>query len=142
MGMFDYIVCEAPLPVDGLEGRRFQTKFREWGDRFLETFRITADGRLLHEACDYSFEPDETKEGLMALCGALKRKNERVVEVPYHGDIYFYDFREPADPTSEWLEFRARFTDGRLASITRENDEPASPDSLKASSDPSGTPEG
>lgn len=105
MGLFDYVVCEAPLP-DGFDvpGYPFQTKY--FDDPYLNTYTITEDGRLLF--CDGS-----TKE---------------TTEVPLHGDLDFGgcnisqsgpDGIGTDDDSPPWSrEYVARFTNGRLERIT------------------------
>lgn len=43
MGMFDYLLCEYPLPLDGMTGVKWQTKDLTCE---LSTYRITAEGVL------------------------------------------------------------------------------------------------
>ncbi len=88
MGMFDHIRCRMPLPAEPAppDVEWFQTKDTE--AQHLERYTIEADGRLVHQRAD--------------------------VEVPYHGDIAFY---EGDSKTGEWWEYVARFTDGRCVGI-------------------------
>lgn len=44
MGMFDDVICEAPLP-DGWQNTAFQTK--DFDDPYLNKYIIRADGRLM-----------------------------------------------------------------------------------------------
>ncbi len=115
MGMFDYIKCEYPLP-DGWNGE-LQTKDF---DCEMVTHIITADGRLMLEG---------------------------IIESKFHGIVNFYGSEyhslndQPARPkgvshgpdgvkdytTGEplkhiWHEYNAKFTDGKLVSISVEDD--------------------
>jgi hypothetical protein len=87
--MFDTVYCEYPLPEAAHQGLEFQTKDLE---RFLGTYTITRDGRLVrHARRGGRGEPD------------------RDVEWPLHGDIRFYTSED-----KEWIEYVARFTHGQV----------------------------
>jgi hypothetical protein len=51
MGLFDTVRCEYPLPDARLQAEEFQAKDRECG---LETYTITAEGRLVRHAREVS----------------------------------------------------------------------------------------
>ena len=118
MGMFDYLVCEHPLP-DGrvVEGPVWQTKDSPCQ---MGVVTITADGRLLFEESHVEAVPEEQRPffgtprwaegGLFQMCGMSRRVVDRVVEHPFHGDLRFYNGRE---------EYIARFTEGRLSSMRK-----------------------
>ena len=56
---------------------------------------------------------DIINDGIMGLIGSLQKENEVLETLDYHGIINFYcDFK------GKWYEFYAKFTDGRLVSIT------------------------
>jgi hypothetical protein len=101
MGMFDYLKCSYPLPgeppafVTGADDD-FQTK--DMPDPMLDHYEITVDGRLLKDGVDTNF----------------------------HGDLEFYAFNASSGPLgfytrngedAEWVEYRVRFTHGRVESI-------------------------
>lgn len=102
MGLFDYIECDYPLP-DGFDPKvaraTFQTK--DTPSQQLDTYVITADGRLLCEGCEVT---------------------------DFHGDIRFYTsnwagwddarFITEGDAAPFACEYVARFTDGRVSRIT------------------------
>jgi hypothetical protein len=98
MGLFDTIECQYPLPDPRLQGESFQTKDL---DCLLESYTITADGRLLRQARS----------------GGDTASLDRDVEWPIHGDIRIYT----GDPDRErgLVEFVVRFTHGRVESIRR-----------------------
>jgi len=89
--MFDTIHCEYPLPVAEHQGLEFQTKNLEC---LLDTYTITADGRLVRHAQRGEF------------WGA---RLDHDVEWPLHGDIRFYTSKD-----KEWIEYIARFTHGQV----------------------------
>ncbi len=45
MSIYDYLTCEYPLPVEGANDRKYQTKFAD--DPYLDTYKITKNCRLL-----------------------------------------------------------------------------------------------
>ena len=93
MGLFDTVRCDMPLP-DGYDGDDgFQTKSL---DCEMDTYRITAEGRLIREVWD----------------------SEPAYDMYFHGIINFYCF-EGHDPKDwVWHEYNAKFTDGVCESIT------------------------
>lgn len=135
MGMFDYIECEYPLP-DGFvppPGWEFQTKDTE--AMYMEVYRITKDGRLIHEACDYEIVPEEERpyygkpefEGFLKIAGSQRKVNERDEDEQYHGDLEFYGsnitgcgpegYITEDDAPMVRREYTARFTNGNLQEI-------------------------
>jgi len=102
MGLFDYILCEVPLP-DGFTGE-LQTK--DLGC-YLLTHVITRDGRLLLQhvdRIDYELETRIT---------SLRDAN-------FHGMLRFYGSRDRENDTWEWHEYNAKFVHGQLMSIERD----------------------
>jgi len=89
MGMFDDIQCDYPLPLPEYQRNHFQTKSLHCT---LSRYRITKDGRLV--------------DGFAQ-------------EVPYDGDLYFYDIPRPGG----WIEFRATFREGRVTELVEWKDE-------------------
>jgi len=97
MGMYDSVVCNAPLPtVEGAPtpSNDFQTKDFH---RALDLYTITAEGKLLFD----SGWPGTDGE-------ACPPK-----EITFHGILNFYTFEG-----DNWFEYNAKFTDGRLIEIT------------------------
>jgi hypothetical protein len=132
MGMFDYVKCEYPLPIPEMQGRTFQTKsIADWPG--MDTYTITTDGRLiLHEVRwepvpeeqrPYYGKPEWKDGSLFKFCGSMKTVPIGDKEIPLHGDVTFYDFRETGDSNSELVDFVARFTNGRVESIRVATDE-------------------
>ena len=125
MGMFDTVRSAYPLPHH--QDSEFQTKdlaFLVEGEMmggFLDDYEITAEGRLRvhrHER-EWVEDPDAFFRGY------LKSVNDWWEDVPdVHGDIRMYTTDRQADGTSEWTEFKIRFTHGVVESVT-ELDVPA-----------------
>lgn len=126
MGMFDEIKCEYSLPEAALQDVLFQTKSL---DRLMDRYTITRDGRLIHHTVRYELIPEaarpfygkpEWEKPLLQFCGMFKGVSTGDVEVPYHGDIYFYTSSGAhTDNNFEWFEYQARFTEGRVQWIKR-----------------------
>lgn len=93
MGMFDYIRCEHPLPAPDAEGLEFQTKD---ADCDLDQLLIRADGTLWRAASPHSDN-------------ALGHLSD------FFGEVFFYTSVDGShNRPGAWLEFRARFVDGKL----------------------------
>lgn len=127
MGMFDYIVCEYPLPgVEHPEQYEWQTK--DTPRQFLDYYRIDAEGQLWHEEYDIEDKSPATAwinehpgeplpkelEGLMGLAGACTRVNVRWEPEPLTCSICFY---------SDAGEFTAFFRKGLLFHLEKEEEE-------------------
>lgn len=126
MGMFDEIRCEYPLPDQGVQDEVFQTKSFH---REMDRYTITADGRLIHHMTRWESVPEEERpyygkpewdKPLHQVFGSIKTVPVGDVEIPFHGDVYFYTSRGEAQTESfEWFEYQARFTDGKLQWVKR-----------------------
>ena len=126
--MFDEIRCEYPLPESGYRlppGHTFQTK--SLGSR-LDNYTITADGRLIlhkvrrervpEEERPYYGTPEWEDNPRHRLLGSTRTVPVGDEEISYHGDIYFYDsFAVRNEPGLMRIEYKARFTEGRLSRI-------------------------
>lgn len=86
MGYFDYIECNMELPIEGFNGRRFQTK--DTPAQRCEFYQISDDGDLIFD----SYKADPCK---CTLTGA----------------IVFYDFVNNGEG---WVEFEANFKNGKI----------------------------
>lgn len=130
MGMYDEIRCEYPLPRSGyrvLPGHTFQTKSFE---NLMDKYTITTDGKLIlhkevwepvpEEERPYYGEP-EWDRPFGRWIGSAKAMPAGDEEISYHGDVRFYDVFRVAllegAGRRVWLEYRARFTEGRLSRI-------------------------
>ena len=118
MGMFDYIRCKYPLPVDGFQDRTWQTKDTP-GYPSMDLYEIREDGSLWHQGYDVEDRSDPKAEGLMGLRGAMTRVNKKWGRVPsLTGEIRFYDFKHSGNGDyAGWLEFSAYFVNGKLSQI-------------------------
>lgn len=126
MGVFDELRCEYPLPDAAVQDEVFQTKSL---DRTMTRYTITADGRLIEHTVRCESVPEEERpyygkpeweKPLNRLIGSMKSIPVRDVEVPFHGDVFFYTSRgKPQTEAFEWFEYQARFTDGKLQWIKR-----------------------
>ena len=122
MGMFDNLYINTDkLPVSDEEKKLFG-KNPDWQTKDLDCTLtkviITDDGMLQIERFNYKTVPKEERphpndDGIMGLIGSLQKENEVLETLDYHGIINFYcDFK------GKWYDFYAKFTDGRLVSIT------------------------
>lgn len=110
MGMFDYVRCSYPLPVEGANGLEFQTK--DTDSQWMDEYEIREDGTLWHQAYETEDQSDPTKEGFEAFVGCMTRVNERWERDNYTGAMSFYtDFK------GGWLEFSALFKDGHIQAV-------------------------
>ena len=101
MSLFDYILCEVPLP-DGFTGE-LQTK--DLGC-YLLTHVITKDGRLLLEHVD-------------RIDCELETRITSHRDANFHGMLRFYGSRDRENDAWEWHEYNAKFVHGQLLSIER-----------------------
>lgn len=106
MGMFDYLRCDYPLPVEGAKEYEYQTK--DTPAQWLDRYEIRADGTLWHEDYEIEDRSDPDAKGLSRLFACATRVNERWVPETLTGEIVFY---------TNVLEFSAYFVDGVLKNI-------------------------
>jgi hypothetical protein len=97
--MFDSVVCDYPLPDPRDQKVLFQTKDLEC---LMGEYRIAPDGRLYKTA--------ELARGRLA------RPRPRA----FHGDITIYGSVERKRGRPRWVEYRVRFTRGRVEWIRSE----------------------
>lgn len=101
MGMFDTLhidISQLPITKEQAnalpENPDWQTKDL---DCTLTDIYITTDGEL----------------EIIRFDSGLEDLNKKTVKLNYHGYVHFYDIL----PGGEWVEFRAKFTDGKLDKI-------------------------
>ena len=99
MGMFDYLRCSYPLPVEGANDRNYQTK--DTPAQLLDKYEIREDGTLWHQSVDY--DEEAIPEAPFIQCGN------------FTGEIRFYDFTKPNH--EGWIEWSAYFTKGKIAAL-------------------------
>jgi hypothetical protein len=100
MGMFDYLVCDDPLPVAGFEKVKFQTKSL-WSK--MDLYKIS-EGKLYKQR-DFDSERTNDEEMWKAACdgpGTL---------APCMSSITFYHF---GGITQGYVVFKATFVTGKL----------------------------
>lgn len=131
MGMFDYLHCKYPLPVEGANALEFQTK--DTPSQFMDRYEIKEDGSLWGEDYDIEDKSDPNAEGLMALFGCMSRVNIRQVPCKFTGELVFYtswDGRyNEEDHEPGWIEFSSYFVDGKLKELHVLENKPAGPKS-------------
>lgn len=110
MGMFDYIHCKYPLPIEGANSLEFQSK--DTDAQLCDRYEIREDGTLWHQDYDVEDRSDPNAEGLEALFGCMTSVNHRWVQDFMTGEISFYASSGP--PEDEWIEFSAYFVKGQL----------------------------
>jgi hypothetical protein len=120
MGMFDTVVCRYPLPHH--QDAEFQTKDLTsvaLGEHvvtgFLDEYEVTADGRLRRHVHEREWTDDP-----QTLCGGYFRSiKDWWEEVPdAHGDVVMYTAgAEHGQAEPAWVEFRLRFTNGRVQEL-------------------------
>src|SRR4051812_35953293 len=138
MSLFDELTVEYPLPDPGASVvKKWRTM--TFPDPWLENYKITAAGRLLHERyrCEDQSDPQYPLGSLGRLAGCLSRIHEGWEDTNFHGILNFYGNKYTGDlmvisfeegelgkdilhpDPAEWFEYNAKFTDGQLVSIER-----------------------
>ena len=113
MGMFDYLRCHYPLPVEGANARLYQTKDL---DDMMDLYEIRADGTLWHEEYDEEDRSDPRAEGLWRFSGMITRVNQRWEPLALTGEVRFYDTIRSTTPNG-WIEWRASYHKGVLKEL-------------------------
>lgn len=119
MGMFDDIQCDYPLPDPEYQALRYQTKSL---DRQLNSYMITADGKLIRHYVQYEIIPEHQREPPSSLPIFREVEGSREdIEVPFHGTVNFYTtYPENMEGGEwEWVEYSACFTHGKVEWIKR-----------------------
>jgi hypothetical protein len=122
MGMFDYIICKYPLPIEGLHNQVFQTKSMD-EDPSLEHYEIREDGTLWREEYEIEDRSDPSAKGMERFIGMGTRVNLRWFAMnDFAGEIRFYTVLDDKD-SRRWVEMSAIFENGRTEVISRIKDE-------------------
>ena len=121
MGMYDYVRCEMPLPVEIDVDHRdhwFQSKSL-WCE--LDKYEIREGGTLWHLAYETEDQSDPNAEGFQRLVGMQTRVNQRWEQLAdFTGEIQFYTqassigCQDVGQPYSGWIEFSVYFVRGQL----------------------------
>lgn len=115
MGMFDTVhINTKMLPVSEKEQQALASCWLQTKDfdcTMTEVY-ITDEGELKINRAGYDW--DDTQINAFGTYGVLIRQPEKIETIPHHGFVNFY-----TDGPSEWYEFFAKFTDGKLVEIIR-----------------------
>jgi hypothetical protein len=126
MGMFDTVYCNYPLPVSkkvidtgfDYQGHDYQTKDL---DNFLNVYTITEEGDLIEKVVEREWIDDDSA----FLKGYMKEISSHDEKIDFHGIINFYTYHTinkmvegEKKETTITLDYEAKFTDGKLQSIT------------------------
>ena len=124
--MYDrLIISTEKLPISD-EEKKIIGKTPNWQTKSFDCemteIYITDEGELKINRFEYEAVPKEERpypneDGLMGLMGSLRRVNERLETISHHGFVNFY-----AKVESKFFSFSAKFTDGKLVSIVRDDD--------------------
>lgn len=105
MGMYDYVrvnIDKLPITAEDAKifgfGDTFDFQSKGWECR-LGILIITDEGTLIYEYYESLFEDEERTKKILT---------------DYHGYLNFYDY-----VNTQWFEFNAKFTDGKLVEIKR-----------------------
>jgi hypothetical protein len=121
MGLFTYVkIDEELLPKQFRDLKDWQTK--ELVEPDMQELEITKEGLYYHwneyELDEEQVERNKNKEGLFALIGIMKVKQEHTDKLYFHGDLHAHTYDR-----REWFELTARFTEGKLTNIKIEESE-------------------
>ena len=131
MGLFDRLTFEDGLDVDfpdiGADPFEitWQTKSIARHEPMMDNYKITANGRLFKEEVEYKRVPEEERPGYNEEIGGFENEVERPrgartkihqgwSDTEYHG---MFEFHRNID--DDYVSLDAKFTDGRLVEITR-----------------------
>jgi hypothetical protein len=115
VGMYDYLICEMPLPTQPQppQTRLFQTK--DTTPQFLERFTITSGGRLIHHRMRYQqVPPGERPYPAAPFIGSIQAIPAGEVDTKFHGRLEFHTCN---GETRESWSYEAMFTDGQCVDI-------------------------
>lgn len=119
MGVFDYVKFEYPLPDPERQDWEWQSK--DTPAQYMEFYRVTKDGLLIHEAVHYEAVPEEERPywntpewemPLMQFVGSIRTVSDGDEVVDYHGDIIVVGGQK--GHYEQIVQYRCRFTNGRL----------------------------
>ncbi len=111
MGLYDYLKCEYPLPVELKKDVWCQSK--DTPAQWMDTYEIRSDGTIWHQDYDLIDRGDPKEEGLKRLRGCLHPENKRWVQLKITGEITFGG--ETQD--GRWVTFSTYFVKGELKEI-------------------------
>ncbi len=90
----------------------------------LTEIHITDEGEFKVNQWEYEEVPKEERphpeaEGVRAMKGCLRRVDQTLETILYHGYLRFYTGMKDKYDSYTWFEFSAKFTDGRLVGVKR-----------------------
>ena len=135
MGLYDELTFEEGLNVDfpAVDGDPFditwQTKSIARHHPLRDMYRVTATGRLLKEDVEWNVVPEEERPEYDEELGGFENEFERGFgmldresmgweDTEYHG---IFEFHSSIDGT--YVSLEAKFTDGELVAISRNEPE-------------------
>lgn len=118
--MYDWVHCEHPLLDPEHRDMVFQTKNLLC---LMEQYLITEDGYLIRHKQTWEVVPEEErpyygtpnwdKGGLFRARGMFRTSNIEEIVIAYHGDVWLLKHLD------EPIEYRVRFTNGKVESVER-----------------------
>lgn len=131
MGLFDRLTFEDGLEVEFPElgadpfEATWQTKSIARHEPAMENYKVTVSGRLFQEEAEYEHVPEEERPGYNEEIGGFENEFERGrgmikkvhqgwSDTEYHG---IFEFHRTID--GDYVSLDAKFTDGQLVEITR-----------------------
>lgn len=114
MGLFDWVNCKYPLPVEGANALRYQTKDTDCP--YMEHYEIREDGSLWREEYDTVDRSDHSAPlgSLKRIQGMMTRENQRWEPEPFTGELVCVGYPEDDKKYEHRVEFSAYFVDGKL----------------------------
>jgi hypothetical protein len=131
MGLYDRLTFEDGLDVafPDIDADPFditwQTKSLTRRQPTMTNYKITADGRLFEEDAEYERVPEEERPGYDEEIGGFESPMEKMrgshrkihhgwTDTEYHGTFEFHTSLD-----GEYISLEAKFTDGELVAISR-----------------------
>lgn len=127
MGVFDYVKMEYPLPDRAHQDYEFQTK--DTPAQWLEVYRVTREGRLIHEAVRCVHVPERKRpywgtplwdeNPMVRIVGSQRVVPLGDEDTGFHGDIFVVGWPAGKYKASDVVEYQVRFSEGQLLWIKR-----------------------
>jgi len=131
MGLYDRLAFEDGLDIafPDIDADPFeitwQTKSLARRRPMLENYKVTADGRLFEEDAEYERVPEEERPGydeaidgfespMGKMRGSRRKLHHGWTDTEHHGTFEFHTSLD-----GEYVSLEAKFTDGQLVAISR-----------------------
>jgi hypothetical protein len=122
--MFDYLLCEYPLPDTApkwiTEKTLWQTK--DTDAQYMENYTITKEGRLIHHSVLYENVPENERpywgkpewetSKVLQLCGCIRSVPNGDIDTNHHGDLHIGAMS--GSQPYVFYDLIVRFTNGRV----------------------------